>query len=85
MTHKSWVTFKKINRLAEQQLKAAHALTRLSNTYNIPIHKFIENDVNVKQLSYGEMAAIAETYKGRNRTRMTIRKPVCSDSEHRLS
>ena len=71
--------FQKIYRSAEQQLKAAHALTRLSNTYNIPIHKFIENDVNVKQLAYGEMAAIAETYKGRNRTRMTIRKPDSSE------
>ena len=53
-----------------KQHKAAHALTRLSNTYNIPIHEFIENDVSVRQLEYGEMVAIAETYKKRNRERV---------------
>ena len=74
MTQKVWV----IKTIAGQQFKAAHALTRLSNTYNIPIHKFIENDVTVKQLEYGEMAAIAATYKERNRTRITIWKLVNS-------
>ena len=52
--------------------KAPHALTRLANTYYIPIHKLTGNDATVPQLEYNEMAEIAETYKNeRNRPRIS--------------
>ena len=52
--------------------KAPHALTRLANTYNIPIHKLTGNDATVPQLDYNEMMEIAETYKNeRNRPRIS--------------
>ena len=43
--------------------KAANALTRLSNTYQIPIHKLAGEDESVASLELSEIIQIAKHYK----------------------
>ena len=55
-----------INRFLELS-KAANALTRLSNTYQIPIHKLAGEDDSVAPLELSEIIHIAKTYKEKTR------------------
>ena len=51
-------------------IKAANALTRLSNTYQIPIHKLSGEDDSALPLELGEITRIAQHYKEKARPRV---------------
>ena len=53
-------------------LKAANALTRLSNTYQIPIHKLSGDDDSAIPMDFREINRIAQHYKEKARLRVRI-------------
>jgi len=53
-------------------IKAANALTRLSNTYQIPIHKLSGEEGSAIPLEFWEINRIAQHYKEKARLRVRI-------------